>query len=156
MTAGGSLAAGLPRGTRPTQTTLAREAVRSYVGLDAAVLGLVLTIGVVIPLYAATRDHSLHGTSLNVIASMVFLPGLISAVVWGVRNWRTYDEITQTASQRGVSLVALERAGGNWQLAHELDDLRVRRLHLHLTCHRGSVVALMAVGLGYLAIVLLQ
>jgi hypothetical protein len=82
VSAGLALAIGLPKEERRTQTVLSRDAVRAYIGLDAAIVGIVLVIGVFIPLYAATRDHSLHTGSLNVIASMVFLPGLISAVVW--------------------------------------------------------------------------
>lgn len=155
VVAGSTLAAGLPEGERATQTLLSRNAVRGFVGLDAAIVGIVLVIGVVIPLYAASRDRTLHATSLSVVAAMVFLPGLISAVVWGLRNWQTLDDLTARTRQFGVPITVLQRAGGDWATAKDLDDQRVTRLHQHLIFLRDCVLVLMTLGLGHLALTLL-
>lgn len=153
--AGLALSSGLPDGLSQRQTVLSRESVRAYIGLDAAVLGLVFAIGIVVPLYAASRDSSLHVTSLNVIAAMVFLPGLIAAVIWGLRNWSKLAQLTRDAHSVGLPAIVFHQAGGSWVGARVLEERRLHDLQAHLTYLRVCVVALMALGLGHLTVVLL-
>jgi hypothetical protein len=154
--AGQVLACGLPKRTRDTQYILARETIRDYVALDAVNLGVVLLIGVGMPLYAATRDQELHASSLNVVASVVFLPGLISAVFWGLHNWQTWAELNREASKTGVARPLLDMAGNDWNAARALEAEHARRYAWHMRLNRYSILALMACGLLYLTDVLLQ
>jgi hypothetical protein len=124
--------------------------------LDAINLGVVFLIGVALPLYAATRDQELHASSLSVIASMVFLPGLISAIFWGLQSWRIWEDLNDKASQTGISRPILELSDDDWPQAEALDARRAKRFQTHLRLNRYSVIALMACGLTYLADVLLQ
>jgi hypothetical protein len=156
MAAGFALTTGLPRAERKTQYVLARETIRSYIALDAINLGVVFLIGVALPLYAATRDQELHASSLSVIASMVFLPGLISAIFWGLQSWRIWEDLNDKASQTGISRPILELSDDDWPQAEALDARRAKRFQTHLRLNRYSVIALMACGLTYLADVLLQ
>jgi hypothetical protein len=176
-----ALSAGLPLGKRPTQFVLSRDDIRGYVGLDAAVLGIVFFIGVAIPLYAATREQAVHGPSLNVVAAMVLLPGLISAVVWGLRNWRAWEDLNEDAKRdqlntmsrrmrsgyprparhhdgeyKKVALPILELEGGDWKAAWERDLLRAKRGRRQIQFNRYAVIVLMSCGFGYLAEVLLR
>jgi hypothetical protein len=157
ISAGLALTTGLPRARRPdTQYVLSREALRGYVGLDGINLGIVFLIGVGLPLYAATRDQELHASSLNVVASMVFLPGLISAIFWGLRNWRNWEELNVQASRKGVARPTLALTDDDWQQARALDARRAKRFRVHMRLNRYSMIALMACGLAYLADVLLR
>jgi hypothetical protein len=157
VTAGLALTAGLPRAERPeTQYILSRDAIRGYVGLDGINLGVVFLIGVGLPLYAATRDQELHASSLNVVASMVFLPGLISAIFWGLHNWHTWEDLNEQASRTGISRPVLALEDDDWDEAKALDERRVKRFILHVRLNRYSLIALMACGLTYLADVLLR
>jgi hypothetical protein len=181
--AGLTLAAGLPQGSRNTQFVLSRKATKQYVGLDGGALGIVFFIGEAIPLYAATRDQELHASSLNVIAAMVFLPGLISAVFWGMRNWREWERINELA-KRGqldssgnvidsaeaeaalaqpdsmaytrVLLPVLESHGYNWNAAWLGDLVRARRFRRQIQFNRYAMITLMICGLAYLADILLR
>jgi hypothetical protein len=153
---GFALASGLPQGKRETQYVLSRKGVRAYIALDAVALGVVFVIGVALPLYAATRGQELHASSLSVIASMVLLPGLISAVLWGLHGWRIWGGSNADASRTGVSRPILALADDNWNQAEVLDARHSKRFLAHLQLNRYSVVALMACGLGYLAFVLLR
>jgi len=156
LLSGHALAWGVPSG-RKTQLLLARENVKGYVGLDTAVFGVVAGIGLGGPLYAAIRDSELHVPSLNVVASMVFIPGFISAVIWGLRNWKTYDKlIQQSREDEGLPRAALVRAGGSWSEANELDRNWRKQMHRHLEFQRVGVAGLMTLGLADLAIVLLR
>jgi hypothetical protein len=154
--AGQILACGLPKRTRDTQYILARETVRGYITLDAVNLGVVLLIGVGMPLYAATRDQELHASSLNVVASMVFLPGLISAVFWGLHNWQIWADLNRQASKTGVARPLLEMAAHDWDKARALEAKRAARSAWHMHLNRYSMLALLACGLLYLTDVLLQ
>jgi hypothetical protein len=157
ITAGLALTTGLPRAERPeTQYILSREAIRGYVGLDGINLGIVFLIGVGLPLYAATRDQALHASSLNVVASMVFLPGLISAIFWGLHNWHNWEELNAQASRTGISRPILALADDDWDQAKALDARRAKRFLFHVRLNRYSMIALMACGLAYLADVLLR
>jgi hypothetical protein len=157
ITAGLALTAGLPRAERPTtQYILSREALSGYVGLDGINLGIVFLIGVGLPLYAATRDQELHASSLNVVASMVFLPGLISAIFWGLHNWHNWEELNAQASRTRISRPILTLADNDWDQAKALDARRTKRFLVHVRLNRYSMVALMACGLAYLAEVLLR
>jgi hypothetical protein len=153
--AGHSLTIGLPRGDRSTQYVLSREASRAYVVLDAMNLGVVFLIGVGLPLYAATRDQALHASSLNVVASMVFLPGLLSAIFWGLHNWRDWEQLNETASEHGVAWPIYTLSDGNWQKAKQLDERRAKRFRTQLRLNRYSMLMLMPCGLSYLVYVLL-
>jgi hypothetical protein len=158
VTVGDALATGLPARDpdAPTQQLLAREVAKTYVVLDAAVYGLVFFICIAIPLYAATRDLALQRSTLSVIASMVFLPGLLTAVLWGVRNTRAIDELTQRAAkQDSLPFTLIQRTDGDWSAAQALDRQRVEALHHHWTLQRYSTLTLMTIGLMYLALVLL-
>lgn len=154
--AGLALADGLPEQQRTRQVVLARQETERFLALDAVVIGLVVTIGIVIPLYAASRDYALHAATLNVVASMVFLPGLITGVVWGLRNWRVFDRAALSASASGVPMAVLERAEFDRADAERLEATRSDHLHRHLVWMRSSVIALMGLGLGYLVFVLLR
>ncbi|MFL5901087.1 MAG: hypothetical protein ACJ75S_07810 [Solirubrobacterales bacterium] len=157
IAAGLALTTGLPRAKRPkTQYVLARETIRGYIGLDAINLGVVFLIGIALPLYAATRDQELHASSLSVIASMVFLPGLISAMFWGLHSWRIWEDLNAKASRTGVSRPIFALADNDWNEAEIIDARRAKRFQNHLRLNRYSVIALMACGLTYLAEVLLQ
>lgn len=159
VTAGHALTIGLPwpdAERSETQYVLSRKAIRGYIGLDGINLGVVLLIGVALPLYAATRDQELHASSLSVIASMVFLPGLISALFWGMHSWRIWEELNAEASRTGISRPILALVDNDWQQAEILDAQRAKRFLTHLRLNRYSVLALMACGLTYLAEVLLR
>jgi hypothetical protein len=153
---GHALSWGVPKG-RKTQLLLARENVRGYVELDAGAFGIVAAIGLGGPLYAAIRDSELHVASLNVVASMVFIPGFISAVIWGLRNWKSYDKLIQDAREEdGLPRAVLTRAGGNWGEADRLDRQWRESLHRHIEFQRAGIAGLMTLGLADLAIVLLR
>jgi hypothetical protein len=157
VSTGLALANGLPKARRESQFVLAREATQGYVGLDGMNLGAVLIIGVALPLYAATRDQELHASSLNVIASMVFLPGLVAAVLWGVRNWRTWEHLNLEKTRAGAIVwPVLDLADGDWQRALNLEQRRAARSGRHLQLNRYSMLALLSCGLAYLADVLLR
>lgn len=164
IAAGHALAAGLPPAVidpatkKPSkiQYILSREAIQGYIGLDAINLGIVLLIGVGLPLYAATRDQELHASSLSVIAAMVFLPGLISAIFWGLHNWRLWEDLNVQASRTGISRPILALADHDWQQAKALDARRAKRFLIHLRLNRYAMIALMACGLTYLTDVLLR
>lgn len=156
IAAGLALATGLPLGERPTQYILAREEIRGYIGLDGINLGVVFLVGLGIPLYAATRDQELHASSLNVVASMVFLPGLLGAIFWGLHNWRPWEELNVEASRTKISRPILALADNDCKQAKSLDGQRTRRLVAHLRLNRYSMIALMVCGLAYLTDVLLQ
>jgi hypothetical protein len=155
MTAGHALAIGLPNGKRPTQYLLSRGDARAYVLLDAMGLGVAFLIGVALPLYAATRDQALHASSLNVVASMVFLPGLLSAVFWGLHNWREWEHLNENASKRGVAWPIYTLCDDDWEEAKKVDACRAKRLRAQLRLNRYSVLILVACGLSYLVAVLL-
>jgi hypothetical protein len=157
VVAGRALAAGLPAEHRTTQYVLAREEIQSYVSLDGIDLGIVFVIGVGLPLYAATRDQEVHASSLHVVASMVFLPGLISAIFWGLGSWKNWENINVGATQRGgVSRPIFALADDDWEEAKSLDAIRSKRFLVHLRLNRYAMIALMACGLVYLAEVLLS
>lgn len=156
IAAGLALVTGLPEARRPTQYVLSREALRGYVKLDGINLGIVFLIGVGLPLYAATRDQQLHAASLNVVASMVFLPGLISAIFWGLHNWHNWEELNMQASSNGIARPILALADDDWQQAKALDARRAKRFRAHVRLNRYSMIALMACGLAYLADILLR
>jgi hypothetical protein len=157
VAAGRALAAGLPAKRRETQYVLARQEIQNYVGLDGIDLGIVFVIGVGLPLYAATRDEEVHASSLNVIASMVFLPGLISAIFWGLGSWKNWEKLNVGATQRGgISRPIFALADNDWEEAKSLDAIRSKRFLIHLRLNRYAMIALMACGLVYLAEVLLS
>jgi hypothetical protein len=149
--AGRALAAGLPVVEDTTQKFLSRKAVSDYVGFDAVVFGIVFVIGVTIPLYAVTRDQALHASSLSVVASMVFLPGLIGGIVWGLGNWTRAEKTARSAPEGSVPWVLLVRAWGDWTKAEDADRDRLDRLSQHFRFQRFGVVALTALGVSYLA-----
>lgn len=149
--AGRALATGLPAGLRETQFFLSRQAVDKYIPYDALILGMVFLITVTVPLYAVSRDQALDAPSLNVVASMVFLPGLISGVLWGLRNWQVYgDDMKKGRDEGGVPEV-LWRREGSFELARPVDGDRLNVLQRHLLRQRRLVLALMMTGLSYLA-----
>jgi hypothetical protein len=151
------LARGLPSGTREHQQLLSRQAVTNFNHLDGSVYGLNYVICIVLPLYAATRDKALHAAPLTVIASMFFIPGLLTAVIWGLENWRAIDKATQKAfKDRTVSIAMLQRVNEDPDIALEREKARVEALHDHWTVQRYAVYALMVIGMGYLAWVLLR
>jgi hypothetical protein len=88
---------------------------------------------------------------------MFFLPGLLTAVIWGLENWNAIDEETQKVFKaRRVSLALLIRVARDSDKALKLEGERVKALHRHWTFQRGAVYGLMVIGLGYLAWVLLR
>jgi hypothetical protein len=155
-TAGNALGSGVPLG-RKSQHVLCRQNAMGYFKLDGAVFGVVAAVGLGIPVYAAVRDSELHVSSLNVVASLVFMPGFISAVIWGLHNWREYDQLEQRSrSESGIPRVLLVRTDGDWSQADALDADRRARLHRHLESQRDGLIALMALGLAYLTTILLR
>jgi len=154
VSAGRALAWGLPNG-RESEHVLARGNIMSYVAQDAAVYSTVFLVGVAIPLYAASRDLELRGSSLSVVASLVFLPGLINAVVWGVQNWvRAGREVRALAGR--IPRAVLDTTGGDWVAACQRESERKALLLRHFNLQRVGVIALMVVGLSYLAGVLIE
>jgi hypothetical protein len=154
--AGNALGSGISHG-RESQHFLCRRNTMGYFKLDGAVFGVVAAIGLGIPVYAAVRDSELHVSSLNVVASLVFMPGFVSAVVWGLHNWRVYDQLVQHARiDYGLPKVLLARADGDWRQADACDIERRGRLHRHLESQRDGLILLMALGLVYLTTTLLR
>ena len=152
--AGRALAWGLPSG-RESEHVLARGNIMSYVAQDAAIYSTVFLIGVAIPLYAASRDAALEESSLSVVASLVFLPGLINAVVWGVHNWARVEREMQTLAHR-IPRAVIDVEAGNWHAARDRETARKRLLLRHLRAQRIGVLSLLAVGLSYLGAVLIE
>jgi hypothetical protein len=156
VTVADSFAAGLPSRRRPTQRLLARESVSEFASLDGVVFGVDVLICVMLPVFAAARDQQLHGAALKVVASLLFLPGLLTAVIWGMENLRAVDRLTRESAKNGLPTTLLLRAGGNWNKAAALDRSRVRSLHHHWTLQWYGGATLMLVGLSYLALTLLR
>ncbi len=154
--AGNALGSGIPPG-RKSQHFLCRENTMGYFKLDGSVFGVVAAVGLGIPVYAAVRDSELHVSSLNVVASLVFMPGFISAVIWGLHNWRAHDQLVQHArSRNGIPRVLLKRSDGDWLQADSFDTELRMRLHRHLESQRDGLLMLMALGLAFLTTVLLR
>jgi hypothetical protein len=152
---GWTFATGLPNGRR-TQQILDRENAYGYAVLDSAIFNVVLAVGVLIPLYAAVRDSALGVSPLRIVASMVFVPGFVGAVIWGLHNWKTYDLLIQNSRSHGLSRVVLARCDGQWDDAHNLDTAWRRNFHYHIESQRLGVAALATLGLLELLQVLLQ
>jgi hypothetical protein len=152
---GWTFATGLPNGRR-TQQILDRENAYGYAVLDSAIFNVVLAVGVLIPLYAAVRDSALGVSPLRIVASMVFVPGFVGAVIWGLHNWKTYDLLIQNSRLHGLSRVVLARCDGQWDDADNLDTAWRRNFHYHIESQRLGVAALATLGLLELLQVLLQ
>jgi hypothetical protein len=85
------------------------------------------------------------------------MPGFVSAVVWGLHNWRVYDQLVQQARiDYGLPRILLARADGDWRQADARDIERRGRLHRHLESQRDGLILLMALGLIYLTTTLLR
>jgi hypothetical protein len=150
--AGFSLAWGLPDRGFPQQRQLARQSVMGYLMLDGSVFGVVVSVGVVLPVYAAMRASDLHVPPLTIVASLVFLPGFVGAVIRGLRNWQRLEQVLEPArAEFGIPRVILRRADGSWPAADEIDGRRRAALAKHLHLQIFGVGALMAVGLLALA-----
>ena len=152
-----SLAVGLPGRQYTQQRQLARQTVLGYLGLDAAVFGVVAGVGLSIPAYAAVRDSNLHVPPLSIIASLVFMPGFVAAVVWGLKNWQHLEQLQRPAREEfGISRILLRRADGDWAAADALDKRRKTVLTRHLEFQIAGVAALLALGMLTLAAALLR
>jgi hypothetical protein len=146
-TAGFSLASGLPRREYRQQRQLARETIIGYLGLDAACFGVVAGAGLSILAYVALRDKQLHLPLLNGLAYLVFVPGVVGTVWWGLKNWQALDELQAPARRdHGISRVLLRRTAGSWAAADTLDADRAALLHRHLWLQICGVGGLMALG----------
>jgi hypothetical protein len=86
LTAGRLLAWSLPDRDWPTEHELNREATYQHVlqdAVNAVVLGFV---ALAVPMHAIGRAEMVHRGALSVVSSMVFLPGLLAAMLWA---WTT-------------------------------------------------------------------
>jgi hypothetical protein len=117
---------------------------------------VVLGIGVLIPLYAAVRDSALGVSPLHIVASMVFIPGFVGAVIWGLHNWKAYDSLIQSSREHGIPRAILACCDGHWSDAEGLDETWRRNLHFHIVSQRVGVAILSSLGLLELLRVLLQ
>jgi hypothetical protein len=153
MATGRMLAFGLPPRRRPEQHALDRESAQQYTMQDAANFAVISFIGLVIPLYAVGREQTLHASSLNVLASMVFIPGLVTAVLWGMKNNVNYQQ--DVKNHAGIPRAVLEYTGGRWKKAEAKERRRRRRLVRHIVFQNYAIGVILTLGLGYLAAVVL-
>jgi MFS family permease len=136
---------------------LHRGTLRGGAIQDAGMWSVLMLIAAVIPLYAAGRAQEAHGGTLNTTAAVVFLPGLVAAVVWSMRNNSEYLAKAQELRADGrVPCTLLERADFDWSTADGEEAKRVSDLSKHVRWYNAAATASLIAGLGYAGIEFLR